>query len=165
MILLNRRSSWHQSCVTSFSFVWIKLPWSLQNKPVWIYPYPSGQLHLHCVQTSDCPSNSETTLTNMRKYVTGMCHKLLYVTSTQMAFSIVVYITWWRHPMETFSALLAICAGNLPVPGEFPAQRPVTRSFNVFFDLRPNKRLGKQCWGWWFETPSSPLRRHCNDIC
>ena len=30
--------------------------------------------------------------------------------------------------METFSALLAICAGNSPVPGEFPAQRPVTRS-------------------------------------
>ena len=38
--------------------------------------------------------------------------------------------------METFSALLAICAGNSPVPGEFPAQRPVTRSFDVFFDLR-----------------------------
>ena len=37
--------------------------------------------------------------------------------------------------METFSALLAICAGNSPVPGEFPAQRPVTRSFDVFFDL------------------------------
>ena len=43
--------------------------------------------------------------------------------------------------METFSALLAICAGNSPVPGEFPAQRPVTRSLDVFFDLRLNKRL------------------------
>ena len=43
--------------------------------------------------------------------------------------------------METFSVLLAICAGNSPVPGEFPAQRPVTRSFDVFFDLHPNKRL------------------------
>ena len=42
--------------------------------------------------------------------------------------------TWWRHQMETFSALLAICAGN----GEFPAQRPVTRNFDVFFDLRLN---------------------------
>ena len=38
--------------------------------------------------------------------------------------------------METFSALLAICAGNSPVPGEFLTQRPVTRSFDVFFDLR-----------------------------
>ena len=43
--------------------------------------------------------------------------------------------------METFSALLAICAGNSPVPGEFPTQRPVARSFDVYFDLRPNKRL------------------------
>ena len=43
--------------------------------------------------------------------------------------------------METFSALLAIYAGNSPVPGEFPAQRPVTRSFDVFFDLRLNKWL------------------------
>ena len=46
--------------------------------------------------------------------------------------------------METFSALLAICAGNSPVPGEFPTQRPVTRSFDVFFDLRLNKLLSKQ---------------------
>ena len=45
--------------------------------------------------------------------------------------------------METFSALLAICAGNSPVPDEFPAQRPVTRSFDVFFDLRLNKGLSK----------------------
>ena len=66
--------------------------------------------------------------------------------------------------METFSALLAICAGNSPVPGEFPTQRPVTRSFDVYFDLRPNKRLSKQSWGWWFETQSRPLWRHRNDI-
>ena len=72
-------------------------------------------------------------------------------------------ITWWRHQMETFSALLAICAGNSPVPGEFPTQRPVTRSFGVFFDLRLNKRLSKQSWCWWFETLSSPLWRHRNE--
>ena len=65
---------------------------------------------------------------------------------------------------ETFSALLAICAGNSPVTGEFPAQRPVTRSFDVFFDLRLNERLSKQLWGWWFETPSRPLWRHSNDL-
>ena len=64
--------------------------------------------------------------------------------------------------METFSALLALCAGNSPVTGEFPAQRPVTRSFDVFFDLRLNRRLSKQPWGWWFETPSCSLWRHCN---
>ena len=49
--------------------------------------------------------------------------------------------------METFSALLAFREGNLPVTGEFPSQRPVTRSLGVFFDLRLNKRL---------------LWRHCN---
>ena len=49
--------------------------------------------------------------------------------------------------METFSALLPICAGNSPVPDEFPTQRPVTRGFDVFFDLRLNKRLSKQSWG------------------
>ena len=46
--------------------------------------------------------------------------------------------------METFSVLLAICAGNSPVPSEFPAQSPVTRSFDVFFHLRLNKWLSKQ---------------------
>ena len=66
--------------------------------------------------------------------------------------------------METFSALLAICAGNSPVAGEFPAQRPVTRGVDVFFDLRLNKRLSKQSWGWWFETLSRPLWRHGNYI-
>ena len=70
---------------------------------------------------------------------------------------------WWRHQMETFFALLAICAGNSPVLGEFPPQRPVTRSFDVYFDLRPNNRLSKQSWGWWFETTSRPLWRHRND--
>ena len=69
--------------------------------------------------------------------------------------------TWWCHQMETFSALLAICAGNSPVNGEFPAQRPVKRSFDVFFDLRLNKRSSKQPWGWWFETPSI---KQVNDI-
>ena len=53
--------------------------------------------------------------------------------------------------------------GKSPVTGEFPAQRPVTRSFDVFSDLRLNKRLSKQSWGWWFETPPRPLWRHCND--
>ena len=63
--------------------------------------------------------------------------------------------------METFSALLALCAGNSPVTGEFPQQRPVMRNFDVFY-LRLNKRLGKQSWGWWFETPSCWWWCHCN---
>ena len=55
--------------------------------------------------------------------------------------------------METFSTSLVICAGNSPVTGEFPAQRPVTRGFDVFFDLRLNKRLSK-------ESQRGDLTRH-----
>ena len=54
--------------------------------------------------------------------------------------------------------------GEYTGPGEFPTQRPVTRSFDVFFDLCLNKRLSKQPWGWWFETPSWSLWRQCNDM-
>ena len=71
--------------------------------------------------------------------------------------------TWWRHQMETFSALLALCAGNSLFTCEFPSQRPVTRSLDVFFDLRLQKRLIKQSRLWWFETPSRSLWRHCNE--
>ena len=52
--------------------------------------------------------------------------------------------------------------GEFTGPGEFPTQRPVTRRFDVFFYLRLNKRLSKQPWGWWFETPSWSLWRHRN---
>ena len=72
--------------------------------------------------------------------------------------------SWWRHQMETFSALLTIWPGNSPVTSEFPAQRPVTQSFTVFFDLCLNKWLSKQQWGWWIQMPSCPLWRHCNVI-
>ena len=70
--------------------------------------------------------------------------------------------SWWRHQMETQSALLAICAGNSSVTGEFPTQRPVTQSFDVLFGLRRNKRLSTKSWGWWFETLSRPGWRKRN---
>ena len=70
--------------------------------------------------------------------------------------------SWWRHQIETLSALLAFCVWNSQVTGEFPSQRPVTRSFDVFFDLRLNKPLGKQSWGWWFGVPSRSLWCHCH---
>ena len=77
---------------------------------------------------------------------------------------------WWRHKMETFVCVTGPLCGkftghrwNSPVTGEFPAQRPVTRSFDVFIDLRLNKRLSKRSWGLWSETPSHSLWRHCNE--
>ena len=71
---------------------------------------------------------------------------------------------WWRHQTETFSALLDVCEGTPLVNGGIPSQRPVTRSFDVFFDLRLNKRLSKQSRRRWFETPLHSLWRHCNAI-
>ena len=58
--------------------------------------------------------------------------------------------SWWRHQMETFSALLAFCAGSSSVTGQFPSQRPVTRCFGVFFDLCLNKQSRRR----WFGMPS-----------
>ena len=63
----------------------------------------------------------------------------------------------WKH----FPHYWPLCG---EFPGEFPAQRPVMRSFDVFFDLRPNKQLSKQSWGWWFEKPSCPFWRPCNVV-
>ena len=63
--------------------------------------------------------------------------------------------------MEAFSALLAL---NSPITGEFLSQRPVTRSFDVSFDLHVNKRLSKQPRHRWFETPWCPLWRHCDVV-
>ena len=74
------------------------------------------------------------------------------------------YEAWWRHKMETFSVLLALCEGNSPVTGEFPSQMPVTRSFDVFFYLSLNKPLSKPSIRRWYETPSRPLCHHCNCI-
>ena len=70
--------------------------------------------------------------------------------------------TWWRYQMETFSALLALCEGNPPITRGFPSQRPMTPSFDVFFDLRLNKQLSKQSRRQWFERPSRSLWRHSN---
>ena len=94
----------------------------------------------------------------------GQCSALIrlvvqYISQDNGLF---LWLSWWRHQMETFSALLAICVWNSPVTGEFPAHRPVTRSFDVSFDLRLNNKLSKQWWGWWFGTSSRPSWRHCN---
>ena len=65
----------------------------------------------------------------------------------------VLPLSWWRHQMETFSALLAICAEKSPVTGEFPAQRPVTQSFDVFF-------ICARTNGWVNNCEAGDLRHH-----
>ena len=79
----------------------------------------------------------------------------------------VLYVPkWWTRMMTSsngniFRVTGPLC-GEFTGPGEFPTQRPVTRSFDVFFDLRLNIRLSKQPRGWWFETLSWSLWRHRN---
>ena len=67
-------------------------------------------------------------------------------------------VTQFRKMMMTSSN------GNIfRVTGHL-TQRPVTRSFDVIYDLRLNKRSSKQSWGGWFETLSRPLWRHRNVV-
>ena len=95
----------------------------------------------------------------------GKCHTykvgVITLVSILIKLSLARY-SWWRHQMERniFRVTGPLC-GEFTGPGEFPSQRPVTRSFDVFFDLRLNKRLSKQPWGWWFETPPWSLWRQC----
>ena len=67
------------------------------------------------------------------------------------------------HMMRSSNGIIFSVTGHLctKVTGEFPAQRPVTRGFDIFFDLHPYNRLRKHSWGSLCETPSGPLRRHC----
>ena len=73
-------------------------------------------------------------------------------------------LSWWCYQMETFSILLVIYAGNSQFTGEFPSQRPVTQSFDVFFDLCLDKWLSKQLRCQCFEMLSCSLWHHCNII-
>ena len=89
-----------------------------------------------------------------------ICHLMSKI--SKMIITTKLHIMMTSSNGNIFTALVALCAGNSPVISEFPAHRPVTRSFDVFLDLRLNKRLSKQSWDWWFETPSRPLWRHRN---
>ena len=75
-----------------------------------------------------------------------------------------LFLSMMTSSNGNLSTLLAICERNPPVTGGFPTQRPVMRSFDVFSDLRLNKRLSKQSICRWFETPLRSLWRHCSGI-
>ena len=64
----------------------------------------------------------------------------------------------WKHFRFT-----GLCEGNPLVTRGFPQQGPVTQSFDIFFDQRPNKRLSKQSRRRWSETPSHSLWRRCKE--
>ena len=83
-----------------------------------------------------------------------------------LTFCGIELLSFWWNMMTSSNGTIFRVTGPLcrefTGPGEFPAKWPVTRSFDVFFDLRLNKRLSKQPWGWWFETPLWSLWRQCN---
>ena len=105
----------------------------------------------------------QNTLSSLNLFLQQLNHHLVIIppicNATTYGFQPQLPRSWWCHQMETFFASLA-----LSVTGEIPSQRPVTGSFDVFFDLRLNWPLSKQSAGWWFETPSRSLWRHCNVI-
>ena len=90
-------------------------------------------------------------ITSTKRENCSCCHQLLMVHDD---------VTKWKH----FPALLGLCEGNSSVTGEFPSQRSVTRSFDVFFDLSLNKRLSKPSRRRWFETALRSLWRHSNNV-
>ena len=87
-------------------------------------------------------------------YSSGLlhCHGIQSYDSTMMTSS-----------NENFFRVTALCEGNPPVTGGFPSQRPVTRNFDIFFDLHLNKQCSKQSRHLWIETHVRSLWRHCND--
>ena len=123
----------------------------------------------HGSVTAGCDHFSHRELTVSSHGGQFFSHVQCYVWQFRLAWSGCPWITsciiaWWRHQMETFSVLLDLCVGTSPVTGEFPAKRPMTQSSDVFSDLRLEKWLNEEPWGWWFETPSRSLWRHCNGV-
>ena len=133
----------------------------------WAYNREAGDLRHHCAHydviamTNYGSSIISTTLRNM----TGVSFKEGYIKQGDCKVyqtthkAILIMITTWNG--DIFRVTGPLC-GEFTGPGEFPTQRPVTRSFDVIFDLSPNKRLSKQPWSWWFETSSWSLWRQCN---
>ena len=124
---------------------------------------PPGDVYICCMWANNKRSNLAH-VQDIPKICYSSCCAVVWYRDRGYLTNCYIFSAWWRHQMDIFSALLAVCTGNSPVTGEFPAKRPVTRSFDISFYLHLNKRLSKQWWGWWFETLSRPLWRHCNEI-
>ena len=150
-------------------YIYMRQCWSVVSSCM--YPWTSlirrTTLLLLCInQLTKHPWNIHVTPPPWRQYTDNVFSYLSIFRAWIGAYWITVAkdnaelssFSWWRHQMETFFAFLDLCAGHSPVTGEFLSQRPV--SFDVFFDLRLNKRLNKQSRRWWFRTPSCSLWRH-----
>ena len=135
---------------------WCRRLWSLLNKA------------MVCYLTIQIPYLIE--------WLINWCTLLLLACSIRLWFicQTATQLIWCVFDYLISDDMMTSSNGNIfrvtgPLCGEFtghrwnPPQRPVTRSFDVFLDLRLNKKVSKQSWGWWFETPSRSVWRHCND--
>ena len=120
--------------------------WPKMTAQLKIYGMHNFTNHVHIYRTL-CTFIFYHTITHM--------HICIYITH------IYVYMIYMISNGNIFRITGPSC-GEFTGPGAFPAQRPVTRNFGVFFNLRMNKRLSKQPCDWWFETPSWSLWRQCN---
>ena len=121
----------------------------IQSSPIWTRYY---------IRPIETPSRASFVVSVVKTLETND----RFITATLCISYKYPFSAWWHHQMKTFSALLALREGNPPVTGGFPSQRPVTRLFDVFFDLRLNKRLSKQYRCQWFGTPFLLSWRHWN---
>ena len=141
------KGQWRRALMFSLIYAWIN---------VWVNNREAGDLRRY-------RSHYDVTVMTVVRFFSSVYYPMYVISCDHISINgIARWWPWWRHQMETFSALLALCAGNSPITGEFPSQRPVTRSFDVFFDHRKNKRLSNQSGRRWFETTSRSLWRHCN---
>ena len=145
---------------------------STTHNDIFVFWYIMQSVEGHWVMIPSCLFVSET-ITGRKVKWTCIVNTFLPCTENIRDYNIIanktkvydlLYITQfhddvikWRHSPRNWPF-----EREFTDPGEFPTQRPVTRSFDVFFDLRLNKRLSKQPWGWWFETPPWSIWRQCN---
>ena len=144
------RSLWRH-CNVYLNDEFRELVWHPHGHPSLVRPPTDIELH-----SEDFPSSTAT----------RSCRHLLHVGQglTDLLSPFLGCYLWKKNMMTSSNGNIFRFTGNMcwEFTGD-PAQRPVTRSFNVFLDLRLNKPLSKQSWGWWFEMLSRPLWRHCND--
>ena len=128
-----------------------------------IYPYPSGLLHRLRMIHMTTSLSGEVHLKCIGKFhhMASLSH---WSMRSRVACSASIHDpALRRHPTDTLFRVTGHLCGEFTGRRWIPRTKATEAELCDFFDLRLNKRLSKQSWGWWFETPSHPLWRHCNE--
>ena len=131
------------------------------------HPASMSYTILHPQGTLQTSSPTNPTLISERTHILWWVNYCWTANKTRPYHSVnvrgnIVFLNMMTSSNGSIFRVIDPLCGKSPVTGELSAQKPVTRSFDVFFGLRMDKRLSKQGWDWWFGTPSRPLWRHCN---